>query len=286
MAHRFFGLFLLFVAGTAILVLSLSGWEYYTALPAERAFMPEHVVMRPSGNFSHGLGVIGATMITVGVIIYSTRKRVKALWDLGKLSVWLEVHITLCLLGPILVLYHSTFKVGGIAAISLWTMLSVAGSGIIGRFLYGLIPRTTGGGQMTTDQINQEFDRISQALLMTEEGKTVLKELDQKFASLERPANIVQTASRFLQIRGIRNESSRWVSQLVKAGKLSRAHSSHLKAAAAARARLLQKSVLMIQVEQLFYYWHAIHLPFTIIMFITLAAHIGVAVWLGYTWIF
>jgi hypothetical protein len=44
--------------------------------------------------------------------------------------------------------------------------------------------------------------------------------------------------------------------------------------------------MLLLQIEKLFYYWHAIHLPFTAIMFVTLALHVGVAIWLGYTWIF
>jgi hypothetical protein len=39
-------------------------------------------------------------------------------------------------------------------------------------------------------------------------------------------------------------------------------------------------------VERGFYYWHAIHFPFSIIMFLTLAAHVTVAILLGYTWIF
>ncbi len=286
MAHRFFGLFLLFLAGTAAFVLTLNGWEYYSAPAEDRVFMPEHGEMRPSGNFSHGLGVIGATMITVGVAMYSTRKRVKALWDLGKLSVWLEVHIVLCLLGPILVIYHSTFKSGGIAAISLWAMLSVAGSGIIGRFLYVLIPRTSGGKEMSRDQINEEFDRLSQTLLKTDEGKAILTELDRRFASIERPRTIRQTIRLFFRIQRMKNETGRWTTQVLRGRPLSRDLARHIRAAAIARARLLQRSVLLLQVEKLFFYWHAIHLPFTIIMFITLAAHVGVAIWLGYTWIF
>ena len=286
MAHRFFGLFLLFLAGTAAFVLTLNGGEYYTASAEDRVFMPEHKEMRPSGEFSHGLGVIGATMITVGVAMYSSRKRVKAMWELGKLSVWLEIHIILCLLGPILIIYHTTFKSGGIAAISLWAMLSVAGSGIIGRFLYVLIPRSPGGSEMSRDEINEEFERLNRTLLKTEEGKTILTELDRRFASIERPRTVRQTIQLFFRIQRMKNETGRWVTQLLKSRPLSRNLTQQLRAAAVARARLLQRSVLLLQVEKMFYYWHAIHLPFTIIMFITLAAHIGVAIWLGYTWVF
>lgn len=286
MAHRSFGLFLLFLAVTAVLVLLLNGRDYYFASLEDRVFMPEHRAMRPSGDFSHGLGFIGATMITVGVILYSSRKRMRTLWNLGKLSVWLEVHITLCLLGPILVLYHTTFKSGGIAAISLWAMLSVAGSGIIGRFLYVLIPRASGGNELSRDQINEEFERLGDELTKTEIGKSILKELDQRFAAIQRPRNIRETIGRFLQIQRLQTQTARWISHLLKAQSLPPDLSHRIRIAARSRARLLKRSVLLIQVEKLFFYWHAIHLPFTIIMFITLAAHIGVALWLGYTWIF
>lgn len=286
MAHRSFGLFLLLLGTTAALVLALNGWEYYSASAEERVFMSDHRAMRPSGSFSHGLGVIGATMITVGVILYSSRKRVKALWNLGRLSVWLEVHITLCLLGPVLVLYHSTFKSGGIAAISLWAMLSVAGSGIVGRFLYVLIPRTSGGSQLSREEINDEFERLGDELMTTESGKTILTELDRRFASIQRPRSLGETVRRYWQLRHLRSETVRWIANTLNSLSLPGDLSQRIQQAARARTRLLQRSILLIQVEELFFYWHAIHLPFTIIMFITLAAHIGVALWLGYTWMF
>jgi hypothetical protein len=247
--------------------------------------MPEHRIMRPSGVYSHGLGVVGATMIIVGVAMYSSRKRMKSLRDVGKLSVWLEIHIVLCLLGPILVIYHTTFKAGGIAAISLWTMLSVASSGIIGRFLYVLIPRNTVGGELSRGQINEEFDRISKVLLRTEEGKQVLNGLDERFSAIERPRSIMGTIRCFLKLQTIKRETERRTVQLLRSRTLSRELSRDLRNAAHARVRLLQKSILLIQVERLFFLWHAIHLPFSIIMLITLVVHVGVALWLGYTWI-
>jgi hypothetical protein len=35
-----------------------------------------------------------------------------------------------------------------------------------------------------------------------------------------------------------------------------------------------------------FSHWHTLHLPFTILMFVTLIVHVGLAIFLGYTWIF
>lgn len=113
MAHKVLLAFLMFITVAAVVAVGINGFGYYTTPLPQRPFLPEYRTMKPSGNYSHGLGIVGAAMITIGVAMYSTRKRVRSLWNLGKLSRLLEIHIFLCLLGPILVVYHTTFKAGG-----------------------------------------------------------------------------------------------------------------------------------------------------------------------------
>jgi hypothetical protein len=286
MAHKVFILFLLLIGITAILAIGLRGMDYYLTPIQLRAFSTDHAVLKPSGKLSHGLGIIGASMITVGIITYSTRKRVRALWNLGKLSMWLEFHIFLCLVGPTLIVYHTTFKAGGIAAISLWTMLSVAASGIVGRFLYVLIPRNIKGGEMTNSQINEQFDVQKKILLESEIGRELVQYIDQSFARIKRPASLSETFAVFLQLRRMKHQVKVIVRSQIAQRHLRHTTAKNVIRVASARASLIQKSILLLQIEKLFYYWHAIHLPFTAIMFITLALHVGVALWLGYTWIF
>ncbi len=286
MAHKVFIIFLLLIGLSAIVAVGMKGLDYYTTPVSERAFRDDYGSMKPSGLFSHTLGVLGAGMVTFGVLTYSSRKRIKSLWQLGKLSAWLEFHIFLCLLGPVLVVYHTTFKAGGIAAICLWSMLSVAASGIVGRFLYVLIPRNLKGSELSANQINEEFDRISAALRGSEVGMQLLRIVDQRFASIGRPSTILETARVYTRLIGIKREVKQTARRLLAGSGTSRQAGRTLYKAAAARASLIQRSVILLQVEKLFYYWHAIHLPFAIMMFLTLAVHIGVALWLGYRWIF
>ena len=286
MAHRVFIVFLVTIGIFAAISVGIHGFDYYITPRADRAFRPDYQEMKPSGYFSHGLGIIGATMITVGVAIYSSRKRIRALWKLGRLSSWLEFHIFLCLLGPVLVLYHTTFKAGGIAAISLWTMLSVAGSGIVGRFLYVLIPRNIKGGELTAQQINEEFDRLGAVLRESELGTKLLRGVDKHFASIRRPETIRETIVTYFSLMKSKRQVRKALRQLLSKSDLTPATARNLYKAASARASLIQRSIVLLQAEKLFFYWHAIHLPFSIMMFITLAVHISVAVWLGYHWIF
>jgi hypothetical protein len=286
MAHKIFVIFLVFVGLTAALAVGLHGYAYYVTPVNERAFLPEYKELKPSSTYSHGLGVLGATMITIGVITYSSRKRFRALWNLGKLSMWLEFHIFLCLLGPVLVVYHTTFKAGGIAAISLWTMLSVAASGIVGRFLYVLIPRNVKGGELDSHQINEEFDRIGKSLRESEIGSSLIKMVDSQFTAIKRPSSLGETISTLVHLVRVKHRVKQSTNQLLSNSHIPHATARELSKAVSLRASLIQRSIVLLQVEKLFYYWHAIHLPFTAMMFITLVVHIGVSLWLGYRWIF
>lgn len=286
MAHKIFVLFLVVISLAAVLSIGVHNSEYYLTPIPERPFRSDYDSLKPSGTYSHGLGIIGATMIIVGVSTYSSRKRIRALWDLGKLSRWLEFHIFLCLLGPTLIIYHTTFKAGGVAAISLWTMLSVAASGIVGRYLYSQIPRSLGGSELTLEQVNAELKRLSESLSTSEIGSRVAVKIIRSFESLPRPENLAATVKAFFQLSMLRLTMRRSVRQMVRESVRSRVAVRELEKSAGVFAAFFQKALVVQQAEKIFHYWHAVHLPFTVIMFITLAAHVTVTLLLGYNWVF
>lgn len=151
-----------FFVGTVVLVLlAINGYEYYSTPLEERFFNPNHAVLKPSGNLGHGFGIIGALMMIIGVSVYMIRKRVKLFFNLGYLKYWLEFHIFLCTVGPVLVLYHTAFKFGGIVSISFWSMVLVVLSGVVGKFLYGQIPRTINGQEMGITAMNELRENLS-----------------------------------------------------------------------------------------------------------------------------
>lgn len=286
MAHKVFILFLVLTACISVLVIGVKGFTFYMTPVHLRPFLPEYERMKTSGVYSHGLGVIGGTMITLGVITYSTRKRVRSLWKLGRLSVWLEFHIFLCLLGPILVIFHTTFKSGGVAAISLWAMISVWASGMIGRFLYAQIPHNLQGTELSREQIQQELDRHGELLAGSPIGQQILRSIDAGFAGVKPPQRLAEVIPAVLRLHALRKQINRTLGTITVRSSIRPEQAKEIRREALARTALMQQSIILTQVGRLFYYWHAIHLPFTIIMFITLAAHVVVAVLMGYTWMF
>lgn len=155
LAHRIYVSTLVTIVLFVTLFLVVTGLSYYGTSLEERFYHPEHQFYKPSGVFGHGLGIIGTLLIIIGVFSYIARKRYKFLANFGRLKYWLEFHIFLCSLGPILILFHTAFKFGGIVAISFWSMVAVVLSGVIGRFIYIQIPRSIEGRELSLDEVKE-----------------------------------------------------------------------------------------------------------------------------------
>src|SRR5512137_374223 len=147
-AHRIYLSILIAIVFIALITLIYNGLSYYGLSIEERVYHPDHPLLKPSGSLGHGFGIVGSLFMIIGVTSYMARKRYRFLSRMGVLKHWLEFHIFLCTLGPILVLFHTAYKFGGLVAVSFWSMVAVFLSGIIGRFIYLQIPHTIEGREM------------------------------------------------------------------------------------------------------------------------------------------
>lgn len=94
--------------------------------------------------FGHGLGIIGFILMLMTETLYSLRKRSRSVrW--GKMSMWLQMHIFMGLVGPYMVLLHTSWKFNGLAGITTLLTVIIVVSGFIGRYIFTRIPRTMDG---------------------------------------------------------------------------------------------------------------------------------------------
>jgi len=113
----------------------------------------------PKQGLGYWLGIIGGSMMLV-LILYPLRKRIRALRFLGRTAHWFRLHMILGVLGPVLVLYHSNFSLGSFnSRVALYCMLLVAGSGVIGKYLYAHIHHNLYGGKASLKDIRDELAR-------------------------------------------------------------------------------------------------------------------------------
>jgi hypothetical protein len=97
--------------------------------------------------FGHGIGIIGFILMLMTETLYSLRKRSRSVkW--GRMSRWLQLHIFTGLVGPYMVLLHTSWKFNGIAGITTLFTIVIVISGFIGRYIFTRIPRTLDGLEM------------------------------------------------------------------------------------------------------------------------------------------
>jgi hypothetical protein len=136
------------------------------------------------------------------------------------------------------------------------------------------------------DEINNEMQRLGKILKSYPLGILLSTIIDKSFANLHMPTTLLGTFTTIVRLERIKIQTRANIREVLSLNNLSPEVGSQLQTAALARAALTQKSLVLNQIERLFFIWHAIHLPFTIIMFITLATHVTVGILLGYRWIF
>lgn len=251
--------------------LAYTGYSYYTTPLEERFYHPRHNWFKASGLYGQGLGVIGTFLILFGVSIYILHKRYNILGKWVRLKYLLEFHIFLCTLGPILVLFHTTFKFGGIVSIAFWSMVAVVASGVVGRFIYIQIPRTIEGRALSLSEVQSMKTNITEVL---EEKYSLNPQTIQLFLTFTSAENVskkpsVSTLKNVLKENNVSSEERNSILKKIK------------------EERSLSRKIARLEtMKKWFEYWHVIHMPFALIMLVIVIIHVVVAFTFGYKWIF
>lgn len=71
-------------------------------------FRDVHYLLRPSGDYGHGFGIIGSILIYIGLIYHLRKVHKKGLKKLGKIKYWLLIHVATSIVGSAMVLMHAS----------------------------------------------------------------------------------------------------------------------------------------------------------------------------------
>lgn len=277
---------LFFIVGIlSVVLLTVNGFNYYITPLDERFFAANHEMLKPSGIIGHGLGIVGSLMMVLGVAVYMIRKRVRKFVGLGLLKHWLEFHIFLCTVGPILVLYHTAFKFGGLVAVSFWSMVAVVISGVIGKFIYVQIPRTIQGRELDIKELNEINDQLTLKLrrdyCVSEEVLMKIEELSsvERYNKISLMQSLNVIASEYFTTRLILRRLKKEIRTP------GRDHLPESINVIKDKLILSRRIGLYRSMQKLFKYWHVAHLPFAMVMFFIMVVHIAVTILFGYKWV-
>jgi hypothetical protein len=262
--------------------LFLYGSAYYLAPIAEKVRHPLHPLLRQSGSLGHLLGIIGALFMLL-LLLYSLRKRFRFARKWGNLDTWLKAHIFLGFTGPLLVTFHTVFKVNGIVAIAFWSMVLVVVSGMVGKYIYQLIPRSLSG--MELNRIELEAEEIG---LTFELRKYIpaqhpfwkhLADVDH----IHHKPSLLEPLLLFIEPVKLKHRFSHLLKEVEG---MDRKKRKALLSLVVKRQMIIRKASLLQQTLKIIHYWHLLHKPFVIIMFLILMIHVYISARMGYLWIF
>jgi hypothetical protein len=265
---------------TAWILIGLDGWGYYTTPIGVRGYHPAHRLLRPSGQFGLSFG-IAAMLLMLVPFGYMALKRIPRLRSAGNLRLWLEIHIFCGIVGPVVVTYHTAFKFNGLVSVAYWSMIVVALSGFVGRYLYLRVPRTIRGVEVSEREVQARASELQESLQWSV-PPAVMARLEQFEREALDPAALTPTLRGFLfggwrirrRLHALRGELKALETsprQLVEALDLI-----------SERAALLRRLAYLHMTKRGFELWHAFHLPLVYVAFAIVAVHVGVVLYLGY----
>lgn len=272
-----------------LVVFIVTGWygaDYYLSELGQRFHHPLHEILKPSGTIGHGIGILGSLMMLTGVFGYMARKRLRSLSRLGILKHWLEFHIFLCTLGPILVLYHTSFRFGGLVAVSFWSMVAVFFSGIVGRFIYLQIPRTIEGRAFSLNELS-----VQKANIHTKIQSQF--DIDEQFMHFLGQSSFSEDDlfkgaffSRIIRRIAIERKQMKTIKHELKKRNIGKNDRRKIRKLIHSEIVLARRIAWLSTMQKYLQYWHVLHLPFALTMLVIMIVHIVVVALFGYTWIF
>jgi len=234
------------------------------------------------------LGIVGGVLMLL-LLLYPLRKRISFMRRMGAAKHWFRVHMILGVIGPALILFHANFSLGSLnSRIALISMLLVAGSGLVGRYIYSKIHHGLYGRRMNLAELREIAEdsgsRLGSILSSAPELQERLRAYEQSV--IKPPRTVLHSAVRII-FTGIwtrlthtttRRKLKRALKiQAAEAGwsrREKRLHAKEGRQYLSAYFNALRKVVGFHFYEQLFALWHVLHVPLFIVLVITSVAHV------------
>jgi len=269
--------------------LAITAWgaAYYAAPLGGRVRSPLHALLKPSGTVGLALGVV-AFALFLFLWLYPLRKSVRWLAWTGAVGAWLRIHILAGIAIPLLAAVHAGWRFDGLIGLGYASMLLVALSGVVGRYLYVRIPRSKSGLELTREEVaNERRTLITEIAAATaEDPVAVERALSPDAGGRPAPQGLLATFARLFtddweRRATLRRLRRRWSQAAPNGARLDRRTVATMLTLARRELGLAQQLQALEATRRVFALWHVVHRPFAILALLAVAIHVVVAITIG-----
>ena len=237
----------------------------------------DKVHFRAGDELAVQCGLVGTGFMIIAAI-YPMFRRVRMFRWLASNTMWFDFHLMAGTVGPMFVALHSAARLGTWVDIALWSMVIVAVSGFIGRYLYTQVPELSSGREL------EELDHERAFSQHRGHNPVAMAEIDRELydhklraGRVAAHAGVLFTLA-WLLLEDLRRPGRRLRrrGRLARLGMQGRARRDLV--ARTSRMMLIQRSaVIAPKAALLLHSWKKVHVPFTILLAGSAAAHIWVS---------
>jgi hypothetical protein len=251
-------------------------------------------------DLGYNLGLAGGLMM-LSLLLYPLRKRAKFMSRMGALSTWFKWHMVMGILGPLAIIFHSTYHVyipyfhpigSPNSAVAMLTMLIVSASGVFGRFFYTKIHHGLYGRLATVNELTATLNSTEDVKSMFNFAPEVEKELTafrSRFDPVAANANAGTGVINFIAVGFHTMKLSRSLPKAIGTILRARAPQNNLTTEEyVGMERLMlgyrEKIVFYLKAvrdaaqfrtyERMFSWWHIFHIPLVYLMFFSAFYHV------------
>jgi hypothetical protein len=188
---------------------------------------------------------------------------------------WFDIHMMAGWLGPLFVMMHSALKLDSWVSAAFWSMVIVLVSGVLGRYLYTLVPSLSSGVEL------QELDHARFFAQARQQFPVIMADIDAELKVRGDAANRIAQSPSVLRalLFLVREDAAAYRRNFMRSariglngvtGKPRRELVKH----AAGAIRSTRSRVVAPKAQLLLHSWKKVHVPFTVLLTVFSVAHI------------
>jgi len=224
-------------------------------------------------------GYLGTVLMLLSTA-YIVQRRSRWFTKTATNQFWLEVHLMTGIVGPLFIVLHSALRLTTWVSIPFWSMVAVVASGVIGRYLYTLVPSIANRHDLEILEHRRAIGEL--ATNHPAAAEYARRVLDAEVRRSERSwevglvvlllwvllDDLRRIATRARDRRRLRRLAPRRIARAI-ARRIDRIVVFERRAQLAPRSKALLKS------------WKRVHVPFSLVLLVTMAIHIAIALKVG-----
>lgn len=226
-------------------------------------------------GLGYALGIIGGTLMLL-LALYPLRKHVRWMRGWGPIRHWFRMHMVFGIAGPLAILFHCNFSTGATNSnVALYSMLIVASSGLVGRYLYSRIHEGLYGRHVELGELRRAW---TEARTRLDLHARHLDAIGSAIDALEKPLQDVAFRGGLWRLplvgwrrRAIERRATHALAASAGVDRVERDETIELLRRRLAGAAAVYRYHAF---DRLFAWWHLLHLPLFLMLIITGVVHV------------